>query len=383
MTDVDDELMDSAIEIAKKGDPAPNPHVGCLIATVRNGEKHVIAEGFHQAAGEAHAEQLALARAGEAAVGATVYVTLEPCNHQGRTPPCVNALISSKVARVVIGCRDPNPTVTGGGIERLRAAGIEVTVGVRQEQCEDLIRPWSKFITLGQSFLSLKLALSLDGRIATKTGQSKWITSQESRAYGHELRAKHDAVMVGINTVLSDNPRLTVRAARGRNPIRIIVDSKLRIPLNRHVVASAAEVPTCILTTNQADAGHQLALEDLGINVIRLPATAEGRCDMKVALRELAKREVVSILCEGGAELAGTLLQAQLADAMHVFIAPLLLGPRGRACAVDWAGPDSIETAPRVLDPHWQLHGNDAHVSGYLAYTTPATSLEKGAPEAR
>lgn len=382
MTEVDDELMDSAIEIAKKGDPSPNPHVGCLIARTSGGEKHVIAEGYHQAAGEAHAEQLALKRAGDAAAGATVYVTLEPCNHQGRTPPCVNALIASKVARVVIGCRDPNPTVTGGGIERLREAGIEVTFGVRQEQCEELIRPWAKFITLGQSFLSLKLALSLDGRIATKTGQSKWITSPESRAYGHELRSKHDAVMVGINTVLVDNPRLTVRAARGRNPIRIIVDSKLRIPINRRVVTTAAEVPTCILTTDQANADHQRALEDLGINVIHLPATVEGRCDMKVALRELAKREVVSILCEGGAELAGTLLQAQLADSMHAFIAPLLLGPRGRACAVDWAGPDSLETAPRILDPRWQLHGNDARVSGYLTYKGPVSS-EKAMTEGR
>lgn len=371
--------MGSAIEIAKRGDPSPNPHVGCLIVKEGPSRPEVIAEAFHQAAGEAHAEQLALTQAGDAARGSTVYVTLEPCNHQGRTPPCVDALIAARVSRVVVACRDPNPTVVGGGIERLIEAGIRVDFGVRQEQAEELIEAWSKFITSGRSFLSLKLALSLDGRIATKTGQSKWITSPESRAYGHELRAKHDAVMVGINTVLTDNPRLTVRATRGRNPIRVIVDSKLRIPLEKRVVTTAAEIPTCILTTDQADPSHQAALEERGISVIHLPATAEGRCDMKAALRELAKREVVSVLCEGGAELAGTLLQGQLADNLHAFIAPMLLGPRGRACAVDWAGPDSLEAAPRIAEPRWQLHGNDARVSGRLIYGNPASTTPKPA----
>ncbi len=371
MTQFDDELMESAIDLAKKGDPSPNPHVGCLIARLTPQGPEVIAEAFHEAAGKAHAEQAALQIAGDKAQGSTVYVTLEPCNHQGRTPPCVDALIAARVARVVIGCRDPNPTVAGGGIERLREAGVEVVVGVKEQQAGNLIEGWTKFITKGRSFISLKLALSLDGRIATKTGQSKWITSAESRAYGHELRARHDAVMVGINTVLADDPRLTVRSTLGRNPIRIVVDSKLRIPLDKKLVTSATTVSTCILTTDQADPEHQAALESLGVNVIRVPATVEGRCDMKVALRELAKREVVSILCEGGAELAGSLIQAQLADHLHAFIAPLLLGPRGRACAVDWAGPDSLEGAPRLLEPHWQLHGNDARVSGALGYAPP------------
>jgi len=383
VTQFDDELMDSAIEIAKRGDPSPNPHVGCLVVKEGRNGPRVVAETFHQAAGEAHAEQAALERAGAEARGATVYVTLEPCNHHGRTPPCVDALIAAGVSRVVIGCRDPNPLVKGGGIERLREAGIQVDLGVRQEQAEELIEAWSKFITTGRSFLSLKLALSLDGRIATKTGQSKWITSPESRAYGHELRAKHDAVMVGINTVLSDNPRLTVRATRGRNPIRVVVDSKLRMPLERRIVSTATEIPTCILTTDQADPAHQAELEERGINVIRLPATAEGRCDMKVALRELAKREVVSVLCEGGAELAGSLLQGQLADNLHAFIAPMLLGPRGRACAVDWAGPESIEAAPRIAVPKWQLHGNDARVSGRLVYGVPSTSTPQPPAERR
>lgn len=375
MRKFDEELMAKAIEIAKKGDPSPNPHVGCLIVHETPNGYELISQAHHEEAGHDHAEYAALREAGARARGATVYVTLEPCTHQGRTPPCVSALVSAGVRRVVIGCSDPNPNVSGGGAKRLRNAGIEVVEDVLATEARQLIEPWSKFITTGSSYLSLKLALSLDGRIATKTGDSKWITSTESRAFVHQLRARHDAVMVGIATVMADNPRLTVRAGKGRNPIRVIVDSKLRTPLDRHIVKSAKEVSTCVLTTEQADPEHQKALEDLGLNIITLPATAEGRCDMRAALVELAKREVVSILCEGGAELAGSLLADQLVNRLHAFVAPLLLGPRGRAGAVDWAGPDSLATAPRIAEPVWALHGNDAHVTGTLLY--PKAAPEK------
>lgn len=368
MSQFDKELMAKAIEIAKKGDPSPNPHVGCLLAKLGKDGYEIVGQAHHEEAGGPHAEVAALAAAGEAAKGATAYVTLEPCNHEGKTPPCVTALISAGVTRVVIGCRDPNPNVAGGGVERLEEAGIEVVVGVCEEASATLIEPWAKFITKGHSFLTLKLALSLDGRIATKTGVSKWITSKESRAYSHQLRAGHDAVIVGINTVIADDPRLTVRAATGRSPIRIVVDSKLRLAVDRKLVQTARDIPTCVLTTADADPEHQKVLEDHGLNIIQIPATAEGRCDMKAALRALAKREVVSVLCEGGAELAGSLLAGQMVDRLHAFVAPILLGPRGRAGAVDWAGPDSISDAPRIKNPKWQLHGDDAHVSGRLLY---------------
>lgn len=365
---IDEQMMSRAIAAARQGDPSPNPHVGCVIALPDGVQGTVVAETFHQAAGEKHAEILALEAAGPLARGATVYVTLEPCNHHGRTPPCVDALIRAEVARVVVGCRDPNPNVLGQGIERLQAAGIEVTIGVKEYEAQDLIAPWAKFITTGSSFLSLKLALSLDGRIASRTGRSKWITGPESRAHGHALRARHDAVMVGVNTVIADDPRLTVRAVSGKSPARVVIDSKLRIPEGARLVTSAREISTCIMTTTRADAQRVALLESLGVSVVRVPSTAEGRCDMRAVLRELAKREVVSVLCEGGAELAGTLLAGKQVERLYAFIAPLLLGPRGRPGAVDWAGPEGPSDAPRLVNPEWELHGRDAFVSGRIEY---------------
>ncbi|HEY6555841.1 MAG TPA: bifunctional diaminohydroxyphosphoribosylaminopyrimidine deaminase/5-amino-6-(5-phosphoribosylamino)uracil reductase RibD [Polyangiaceae bacterium] len=364
MPDIDNKLMSRALELARNGDPSPNPHVGAVLA---NGEQ-ILGEGFHHAVGLEHAEIVAIQAAGERGAGGTLYVTLEPCNHQGRTPPCVDAVIAARVKRVVIGCRDPNPNVQGGGIERLRESGIEVTVGVLEKEARSLIKPWSRYITERLAYLSLKLAVSLDGRIATRTGASKWITCAESRTRVHALRSQHDAVMVGINTVIADDPRLTVRDVPGRNPVRIVVDSKLRLPTGSQLVATARETPTCVITTIEASRAVAEALEDSGVAVIRVPATAEGRCDMLSALRELAAREVVSVLCEGGAELAGSLLAAGLPDEMHVFVAPVLLGPRGRPGAVDWAGPETPADAPRIESPRWELCGTDAYVAGSLVY---------------
>lgn len=362
--DVDVRMMTRAIELAKMGDPSPNPHVGCVVA---KGEE-ILGEGYHVAAGLEHAEPAALRNAAENAKGATLYVTLEPCNHQGRTPPCVDSILQAGLTRVVIGCRDPNPDVHGGGIERLEAAEISVTVGVLEQACYSLIQPWTKYITQRRSYLSLKLAVSLDGRTASRTGASKWITCPQSRSRVHELRVAHDAVLIGINTATADDPRLTVRDVPGRNPIRIIVDSTLRIPMSGNLVATAREVPTCIITTHDASLAVGETLEAAGVSLIRVPGTAEGRCDMQCALEELAAREVVSVLCEGGAELAGSLLAAGLVDDLHVFVAPILLGPRGRPGAVDWAGPESPGDAPHIENPHWELCGADAYVSGNLVY---------------
>jgi diaminohydroxyphosphoribosylaminopyrimidine deaminase/5-amino-6-(5-phosphoribosylamino)uracil reductase len=373
--DLDSELMLRALELGAGGDPTPNPHVGAVIATA---DGSIVSEGFHQAAGLDHAEVVALKKAAGAARGQTLYVTLEPCNHEGRTPPCVDAILAAGIARVVIGCRDPDPRVQGGGIERLQAGGVEVTIGVQEAAAKTLIQPWAKYVTERTSFITLKLAISLDGRIATRTGASKWITCPEARIKVQTLRAHHDAVMVGINTVLTDNPRLTVRDVPGRNPIRVIVDSKLRIPLTSQVVQTAQEIPTCVVTTVAAPTAVEQALAHEGVRVIRVPATAEGRCDPVVMFRELAAREVVSVMCEGGSELAGSLLAHRLPDQLHVFVAPLLLGPRGRPGAVDWAGPENPSDAPRIDPARWELCGNDAYVWGPIAYPKKTGRTQSG-----
>jgi diaminohydroxyphosphoribosylaminopyrimidine deaminase/5-amino-6-(5-phosphoribosylamino)uracil reductase len=362
--DLDSSLMGHAIDLARHGDPSPNPRVGSLIADGTT----VIAEAYHAAAGLDHAEVAALKIAGDSARGKTLYVTLEPCNHEGRTPPCVDAILAAGIRRVVIGARDPNPRVAGGGAARLRAEGVEVVEGVLEDRAKELIKPWAKFITHGTSYLTLKLALSLDGRIATRSGASKWITSPESRLRVQALRAAHDAVMIGINTVLADNPRLTVRDVPGRSPTRLIVDSKLRLPLTSQLVQTASQVPTAVVTTAQAPRANHEALEAAGIRILYVPATAEGRCDTVALLRELATRDVVSVLCEGGAELAGSLLAHHSVDELHAFVAPRLLGPRGRPGAVDWAGPDNPADAPHIDAPRWELSGTDAYVWGPLVY---------------
>jgi diaminohydroxyphosphoribosylaminopyrimidine deaminase/5-amino-6-(5-phosphoribosylamino)uracil reductase len=373
--DLNQELMRHALTLGEKGDPSPNPHVGSVVASA-TGE--ILGEGFHEAAGLDHAEVAALKAAGAKARGQTLVITLEPCNHQGRTAPCVDAILNAGVKRVIIGCRDPNPRVAGGGLERLKAAGIEVIDGVLEQEAQALIKGWTKFITTGQSYLTLKLAISLDGRIATRSGASKWITCPESRLRVQTLRAGHDAVMVGVNTVLADNPRLTVRDVPGRSPVRVIVDSKLRIPTTAQVVQTAQQTPTCVVTTQAAPKPLEEALQALGVRVIRVPPTAEGRCDPNVMLRELAAREVVNVMCEGGSELAGSLLASALADELHVFVAPVLLGPRGRPGAVDWAGPENPSDAPRIDPPRWELCGGDAYVWGPLRYPKKTSRTSPG-----
>lgn len=360
----DERWMDLALVHARSGKPSPNPHVGAVI--VKDGE--LVATAHHERAGTDHAEVSALRAAGERAVGGTIYVTLEPCNHHGRTPPCTDAIIASKVARVVVGCRDPNPHVEGNGIEKLRVAGIDVTLGVREPQCRQTIAPWSKHITSGLPYVSLKLALSLDGRIATRSGASKWVTGPDARAKVHLLRSRHDAIAVGIGTALADDPRLTVRDAPGSSPLRVVFDTKLRLQAGARLVQTAREVPTLVLCGIDAPPEPEEELVGLGVEVVRTPLATEGRLDAQLALRYLAQRGVVSLMIEGGAELAGSFLAARLADELHAFIAPILLGPRGRPGAVDWAGPDTPQQAPRIAAPQWELVGEDAYVHGSIIY---------------
>jgi diaminohydroxyphosphoribosylaminopyrimidine deaminase/5-amino-6-(5-phosphoribosylamino)uracil reductase len=356
--------MRRAIARGERGDPSPNPHVGAVV--VKDGE--VVGEGHHERAGEDHAEVAALRAAGARAEGATLYVTLEPCNHVGRTPPCVDAILAAKVKRVVVGCRDPNPNVQGGGLERLRSAGVEVVFGVAEPEAKQLIAPWTKFVTAGLPYVSLKLALSLDGRIATRLGHSKWVTGPDARLRVHALRARHDGIAIGIGTAIADDPRLTVRDVTGRSPVRIVFDTRLRTPLHSRLVATAREVPTWLLCSADAQRSAEDELAERGVEVVRSPTSAEGRIDPMGALRMLASRGIVSLMVEGGAELAGSFLAGRLADELHAFVAPILLGPRGRPGAVDWAGPATTAEAPRITSPVWELCGEDAYVHGPIAY---------------
>jgi diaminohydroxyphosphoribosylaminopyrimidine deaminase / 5-amino-6-(5-phosphoribosylamino)uracil reductase len=360
----DERWMDLALVHAKSGRPSPNPHVGAVL--VKDGE--LVATGHHERAGAEHAEVATLRVAGPRAAGATLYVTLEPCNHHGRTPPCTDAIVGAKVSRVVIGCRDPNPHVEGKGIETLRAAGIEVVLGVREAQCRAQIISWAKHVTTGLPYVSIKLALSLDGRIATRSGASKWVTGVDARAKVHLLRSRSDAVAVGIGTAVADDPRLTVRDAPGDSPLRVVFDTNLRLSVDTRLAQTAREIPTLVLSGPDAPADAEEALTTLGVEVVRLPLSTEGRLDVVTALRLLAQRGIVTLLVEGGAELAGSFLAGRLADELHAFIAPLLLGPRGRPGAVDWAGPDTPQQAPRIAAPAWELVGEDAYVHGPIIY---------------
>ncbi len=360
----DERWMDIALVHARSGRPSPNPHVGAVV--VANGQ--LVATAHHERAGEDHAEIAAVRAAGEHAKGATIYVTLEPCNHHGRTPPCTDALVAAKVGRVVIGCHDPNPHVEGGGAARLREAGVDVAVGVRESQCRALIAPWTKHITTGLPYVSLKLALSLDGRIATRTGSSKWVTGPDARAKVHLLRSRNDAVAIGVGTAVADDPRLTVRDAPGESPVRIVFDTKLRLPLTSRLAQSARETATWIVCGHEASEDAEAELLQLGVECLRTPMSTEGRLDPVSALRLLAQRGVVSLMVEGGAELAGSFLAGRLADELHAFVAPILLGPRGRAGAVDWAGPDTPQQAPRIASPTWELVGEDAYAHGPIVY---------------
>lgn len=359
----DDVFMTRAFELATLGTPSPNPHVGAVV--VSHGA--VAGEGHHERAGEPHAEVVALGLAGAKAEGGTLYVTLEPCNHHGRTPPCTEAILAAKIKRIVVGCSDPNPNVEGGGIRRLRDAGLEVALH-READAVALIAPWTKYVTTGLPYVTLKLAMSLDGRIAARTGTSKWVTGADARARVQALRARNDGVAVGIGTALADDPLLTVREVPGPSPMRVIFDSHLRLSVDSQLVTTATDIPTWVIASVDAPMENEEALATRGVEVLRVPAAPEGRTDVRAAMGLLAERGIVTLMVEGGAELAGSFLASRLTDELHVFVAPILLGPRGRPGAVDWAGPDAPAQAPRIVNPTWELCGQDAHVYGPLVY---------------
>lgn len=342
---VDEECMALALAEAVKGDAAPNPHVGAVV--VRDGR--VVGRGFHLRPGEHHAEVMALRQAGDAARGATLYVTLEPCNHHGRTPPCTEAVLAAGIARVVVGVRDPNPHVAGGGDDRLRAAGVEVVEGVGEEACASLVRAWARHVRTGLPYVRLKLAVSLDGRIAAAGGASQWVTGEAARRAVHTLRRHADAVMIGIGTALADDPSLTARDAppvEARSPARrVVLDSSARLAAACKLVTTAREVPTWVFVGDDAATDRVAALTDQGVVVERVARAAKG-LDVRAVAARLGAAGVVDVLVEGGGALAGALLEAELVDELHWFVAPVVLGAGGVPSIVG-PSPTSPAVAPR------------------------------------
>lgn len=320
-TELDHDWMQRALRLAEQGlyGTSPNPRVGCVI--VRDGE--LVGEGWHRAAGEPHAEALALAQAGERARGATVYVTLEPCAHHGRTPPCAEALISAGVARVIAAMEDPNPAVGGGGFGLLREAGIDVRCGLLRADAFELNRSFVSRMVRGRPWVRAKLAASLDGMTALASGESQWITSSEARADGHAWRARACAVLTGIGTVRSDDPRLDVRAvSTPRQPLKVLVDSHLQVDPHAALLRSGQTLVVCARALPERAA----ALRDRGAEVLELPG-ADGRVDLPALLGHLAGRGVNELHVEAGATLAGALLAASCIDELLVYLAPTLIGP--------------------------------------------------------
>ncbi len=358
--------MKKALSLARRGvgKTAPNPAVGCVIVQCET----VVGEGWHRKAGTPHAEVHALRQAGNRARGADVYVTLEPCSHYGKTPPCAEALVQARIARVFIGMVDPNPLVCGKGIETLRAAGIEVSAGILEKECFRLNEAFVKHVTTGLPFVILKSAMTLDGKTATATGDSKWVSSEKSRAYVHKLRAQVDGIMVGVGTVLADDPQLTCRmAGKGKDPVRIIVDSRLRTPRSARVLCRESGART-IFATVLRESGKLDEFRKLGAEVVQC-RERDGRVDLDDLLRQLGALGIQSILLEGGRELAGEALRRGLIDKFIFFYAPKLVGGDGGIGLFAGRGVESMAEAQPLHDVTMVRFGEDLLVQGYAEKT--------------
>lgn len=359
----DEMFMREALRIARnaEGRTSPNPLVGAVI--VRDGS--IVAEGWHRKAGTPHAEVHALRMAGDLAKGATLYVTLEPCAHVGRTGPCAVAVRDAGIRRVVVAMSDPNPLVAGKGIQILRDAGVEVTVGVCEAEARQLNEVFLHWITTGRPFVVLKTAMTLDGKIATASGASKWITGEAARLRVHELRDRYDAILAGIGTALADDPSLTTRLPdrTGKNPVRIIVDSNARLPLTSNVVTDG-QAQTIVAVTEAAPEERVAALREHGVDV--LTCGTGSHVDLVQLMQELGRREIASVLVEGGGTVNFSLLAAGLVDKVHAFVAPKIVGGRTAKTPVEGEGFAQLADSVQLTQLTAESVGGDVLLTGYV-----------------
>ena len=363
--------MRRALELAERGwgHTNPNPLVGAVI--VKDGE--IIAEAYHQRFGGPHAEALAIERAGKAARGADLYVNLEPCVHYPgkRTPPCVEAIIQAGIRRVVVATRDPTPQIHGRGIEQLRQAGIEVIEGILKREAQKLNEIRAKYATTKTPFVALKYAMTLDGKVATRTGDARWISSEESLRYAHRLRARYAAVLVGIGTVLKDDPQLTVRKFEGRDPWRLVLDSRGRIPLDAQILHVRSDAPTVIVTCTMSPEKERQLKElktPTSLEIWRLPADAQGHVDLNALLQRLGKREIDSVLVEGGPTVAASFVERGLVDKLIAFVAPKVVGGEKAPSPIGGQGVERMADALLLKDVEIQQLGPDVVIEGYFRY---------------
>ena len=361
----DTKYMQHAIELAQKGTGFvnPNPLVGAVI--VKNGK--IIGVGHHQVYGGPHAEVNAFSALTEPAKGATMYVTLEPCSHFGKTPPCVDAVIASGVARVVVGSLDPNPLVAGRSITKMRAAGIEVEIGVLKAECDALNTEFFYYITTKMPYVIMKYAMTADGKIATRTGAARWITGAAARAQVHADRHRYTGIMVGIGTVLADDPMLDCRTEKDfKNPIRIICDSTLQTPITSKVVATAKQIPTVILTACADSKLHEPYL-GAGCTIISVPLKGD-HLNLAFGLCELGKMGIDSILLEGGATLNAAMLAAKLVQRVQTYIAPKIFGGKEAPSPIAGLGVDTPDNAYKLINPKTTVLGGDILIEAEVDY---------------
>jgi diaminohydroxyphosphoribosylaminopyrimidine deaminase/5-amino-6-(5-phosphoribosylamino)uracil reductase len=368
----DEKWMKRALRLAEagRGRTSPNPVVGAVL--VKSGK--VVGEGYHSKIGEAHAEMIAVRQAGEKARGAVLYINLEPCTHYGRTPPCVPQVIKAGVKRVVIGMEDPNPVVNGKGIEALRRSGLDVKVGVLARECQRLNEAFCKYILKKVPFVVLKVAATLDGKIATRTGDSKWISGEASRRFVHKLRDEVDGVLVGVGTVLRDDPLLTARMKEGGEPYRIVLDSRLKIPEEAKIFEYFPS-KVILATTGFAPQDKIERLEKRGVRVLIIDSK-EGRVDLRSCLRKLGEIGIMNLLVEGGSQVNGSFLDEALIDKFVLFLSPRLIGDPQALGIFGGRGVSNLKEAIGLKEIKTKRIGEDIFIEGYLEWRTGPCSPE-------